>query len=236
MSTCSAVARSIGHPVDSPTMKRFFLSLSAALTAPSQAAELPGKPIADAAVLVHGIFEDGSKFSKMKARLEARGIRCITPKLLHHDGTGGLDLLAARLKQDIDKAFGPDRKIIVIGFSMGGLVTRYYLQNLGGADRCATFMTISSPHHGTAVAYTYPSKGVIQMRPGSEFLIGLEETENRLAKIPLVSYRTPMDLIILPTDSSVWDRADNISVNVPLHPLMLRSETVLADIEKRLLK
>jgi triacylglycerol lipase len=215
-------------------MKRFLPVLFAASFA--HADEIPGKPIAGGAVLVHGIFEDGSKFVKLKARLESHGIRCLTPKLLHQDGTGGLDLLAAHLKQDIDQAFGPDQKIIVIGFSMGGLVSRYYLQNLGGAERCATFITISSPHHGTRIAYTYPSKGVIQMRPGSGFLAGLERTENHLDGIPVISFRTPLDLMIVPSESSVWDRAENLSVTVPLHPLMLRSETVISGIERRVLR
>lgn len=218
-------------------MKRFLLPLFAGLLGShAQAGEISGKPIARRAVLVHGIFEDGTKLDKMKKRLESHGIECVCPKLIHHDGTGGLDYLAAHLKQDIDEAFGTKEPIIVIGFSMGGLVSRYYLQELGGADRCATFITISSPHHGTNVAWTYYSKGAEQMRPGSDFLANLERTEHRLGKIPVVSYRTPMDLIILPTESSVWERADNVKMPVALHPLMIRSEKVLSDIESRILK
>jgi len=218
-------------------MKRFLIPFLAGIIGSScHAEEVSGTPIARRAVLVHGIFEDGTKLSKMKKRLESHGIECICPKLLHHDGTGGLDYLAAHLKQDIDRSFGPKEPIIVIGFSMGGLVSRYYLQELGGADRCATFITISSPHHGTQVAWTYYSKGAAQMRPGSDFLASLERTEDRLGKIPVVSYRTPMDLIILPYDSSVWERADNVKVPVALHPLMVRSEKVLSDIERRILK
>jgi len=218
-------------------MKRFLIPFLAGILGSScHAEEVSGTPIARRAVLVHGIFEDGTKLDKMKKRLESHGIECICPKLLHHDGTGGLDYLADHLKQDIDRAFGPNEPIIVIGFSMGGLVSRHYLQELGGADRCATFITISSPHHGTNVAWTYYSKGAAQMRPGSDFLANLENTENRLGKIPVVSYRTPMDLIILPTESSVWERADNVKVPVALHPLMVRSEKVLSDIERRILK
>lgn len=218
-------------------MKRLIIPFLAGIFGTScHAGETSGTPIARRAVLVHGIFEDGTRLDKMKKRLESHGIECVCPKLLHHDGTGGLDYLAAHLKQDIDEAFGPKEPIIVIGFSMGGLVSRYYLQELGGADRCATFITISSPHHGTNVAWTYYSKGAAQMRPGSEFLASLERTEDRLGKIPVVSYRTPMDLIILPTESSFWERADNVKVPVPLHPLMVRSEKVLSDIESRILK
>ena len=237
MSTCWVGAPSNGLPAES-TMKRFLtLALTALLAASTHAGEaVHGKPIATRAVLVHGIFEDGRRFKKMKARLESHGIRCFTPKLIHHDGIGGLDFLAEHLKKDIDEAFGKDEKIILIGFSMGGMVSRHYLQQLGGAERCATFITISSPHHGTAAAWAFPSKGSVQMRAGSDFLADLAQTEHRLGKIPVISYRSPMDLIILPTESSVWERAENVSFNIPAHPLMLQSRKVIDDIERRILR
>ena len=74
------------------------------------------------------------------------------------------------------------------------------------------------------------------MRPGSPFLTQLDHTQSRLGKIPITSYRTPMDLIILPPTSSIWDRAENLEYRVLMHPLMLTSGPVLADIEQRLLR
>lgn len=221
-----------------PAMKRLLpLALALFLSPSAHAGEASaGKPVATRAVLVHGIFEDGRRFKKMKERLEGHGIRCITPKLRHQDGTGGLDFLAEHLKKDIDEAFGKNEKIILIGFSMGGMVSRHYLQQLGGADRCATFITISAPHHGTAAAWSFPSKGAVQMRAGSTFLADLARTENRLDGIPVISYRTPMDLIILPAKSSIWDRAENVSFKIPAHPMMIQSDKVISDIERRLLR
>lgn len=186
-------------------------------------------------VLVHGIFEKGTAFRMLRKRLEARRIECFVPMLRPSDGRGGLDKLAEGLKRDIDARYGGDQPISIIAFSMGGLVSRHYLQQLGGAGRCETFITISSPHHGTTAAWCYPSAGARQMRPGSDFLRNLADTENTLDAIPITSFRTPLDLIILPADSSVWDRAENISHPVALHPLMLTSRRVLDDIESRIL-
>lgn len=194
----------------------------------------PGQPRYDKVVLVHGILEDGVSFEPLRQRLVSHGIQCHVPKLEPNDARDGIDKLAESLKEGIDKEFGPDERFALVGFSMGGLVSRYYLQNLGGAERCETFITVSSPHHGTKMAYAYPGKGARQMRPGSPFLKELEATEDRLGDIPVVSYRTPMDLIILPTESSVWERAENHSHPVILHPLMLYSKPVLDDIEKRM--
>ena len=194
----------------------------------------PCQPRYDKVVLVHGIFEDGVSFVPLVTRLENHGIKCHVPQLKPNDARDGIDQLAESLKEGIDKEFGPNERFAMVGFSMGGLVSRYYLQNLGGAERCDSFITVSSPHHGSNLAYAYPGKGARQMRPGSAFLKDLEVTEDRLGDIPIVSYRTPMDLIILPTESSVWERAENHSHPVILHPLMLYSKPVLDDIEKRL--
>ena len=73
-----------------------------------------------------------------------------------------------------------------------------------------------------------------QMRPGSEFLQQLAKTEDRLGDIPIVSYRTPADLIILPSTSSRWDRAENLCIPCPLHPMMTFSPRVRKDILGRL--
>lgn len=185
-------------------------------------------------ILVHGFLENGSNFRTLRKRLERQGIECLVPKLRPNNGRGGLGGLAERLKLDIEAAYGTDQRISIIAFSMGGLVSRHYLQNLGGATRCDKLFTISSPHHGTQAARIFPTKGAEQMRPGSPFLANLKATEYRLGTMSVVSYRTPMDLIILPPVSSVWGRAENLKYPVLLHPLMLTSRAVLTDIEQRL--
>lgn len=204
------------------------LRISGQETAPNPAAR--GR-----VVLVHGFLEKGLAFSFMKRRLEKLGFDCLVPQMRPSDGRGGLELLAEGLKRDIESAYGPDESILLVGFSMGGVVSRYYLQELGGASRCEKFVTISSPHNGTHAAWLYPTKGAEQMRPGSPFLTNLERSAVNLGDMPVVSYHTPLDLIILPARSSVWNRAENIDFPVLLHPLMLTSRKVLADLEKRLL-
>jgi len=194
-----------------------------------------GSPGLKRVVLVHGFMDTGKRFKMLEKRLEKRGVVCFSPNLRHRDGRGGLDALAAGLKEDIDRKFGKDAKISVVGFSMGGLVSRYYLQSLGGAARCENLITISSPHNGTLAAWLYPSRGAEQMRPKSPFLTSLHESEDKLGGIPVTSYRTPMDLIILPATSSVWDRAENLEYPVLAHPLMVYSDTILSDVERRLL-
>lgn len=192
-------------------------------------------PCVGRVVLVHGIFETGSNFRMMRKRLQKIGFACLIPQLRPCDGRGGLEQLAAGLQSDIDHHFGPNEPFSIVGFSMGGIVSRHYLQKLGGASRCRGLITISSPHQGTHAAWIYPSAGAAQMRPGSTFLAELAASESRLGSMPVVSYRTPMDLVILPANNSIWQRAENLQFPVLLHPLMLNDKQVLDDIEQRLL-
>ncbi len=202
-------------------------------TGPGAAEALPVN--APRVVLVHGFLETGSTFKTLQKRLEKCGCECYLPRLKHSDGRGGLENLAVHLKKDIDEKFGTDQPISIVAFSMGGLVSRHYLQNLGGAARCKNLITIASPHHGTNAAWLYPSQGAQDMRPGSQFLASLHDTQDSLGKIPVTSYRTRLDLIILPSTSSVWDRAENLEHPALLHPLMLTSNRVLEGVKQRLL-
>ena len=47
-------------------------------------------------------------------------------------------------------------RIHVIGHSLGGLITRYYVQRLGGDSRVHTLVTLGTPHQGTQLARAAP--------------------------------------------------------------------------------
>jgi triacylglycerol lipase len=217
-------------------MKRVILLLLAAASFATARAEAPPRLIpATRVVMVHGIFQTEWRcFGFLRRDLESRGVECLVPSLKPADGRKGLEVLARQLKREIDTRFGPKGRIVLVGFSMGGLVSRYYLQELGGAKRCDGFFTISTPHHGTAMAHLCYGEGAKQMRCDSPWLARLALTEDRLGRMPVVSYRTPADLIIIPSCSSDWARAENISVPCPLHPMMTASPKVRKDILSRL--
>lgn len=208
-----------------------LFSAGLASAAPLPAREQPLQRV----VLVHGIFQRGDwAFGALRRRLEAQGIECLAPSLKPCDGRDGLEKLAAQLRTEIDQRFGAREHFSIVGFSMGGLVSRYYLQELGGAKRCDRFVTLATPHHGTNIAWCYGGEGARQMRPGSSFLARLQQSEYRLGKMPVSSFRTPFDLVIVPTTSSVWQRAENLEFPVIAHPLMTGSNQVVTAVEERL--
>ncbi len=182
-------------------------------------------------VLIHGIFSTGHLMFWMKRKLEQCGFECFSPTLWPSDGRKGIEFASANLKKQINEWFGETEKISLIGFSMGGVVARYYLQELGGVSRVENFFSISSPHKGSYWAYfPYPTKGIKQLRPNSHFLKQLEKGEGNLKNVKLFSYWTPLDLSIIPSSSSYWKVAENKKFFSLSHISIIFNRKVISEI------
>lgn len=172
-------------------------------------------------LLIHGINDTGAVFYKMAPYLAALGRQVYDISLTPNNGNVGLDNLAEQVAAYIDKTFAPEQPLDLVGFSMGGIVSRYYVQRLGGIERVQSFITISSPHQGTTAAYLSQRPGCIQMRPDSAFLKDLNQDVAMLNQLNFTSIWTPFDLIIVPARSSQLPVGREIMVPVPAHPWML---------------
>ncbi|HEY1109027.1 MAG TPA: alpha/beta fold hydrolase [Opitutaceae bacterium] len=184
-------------------------------------------------VLVHGFLDSARIMSPLARHLEAEGHACFAPTLKPRDARDGIAVLAQRLKQAIDETIPHEADFAVIGYSMGALITRYYLLELGGAARTTAFFSIAGPHHGTILAHFYPGLGARDMRPGSVLLQQLERSAGR-TRIPTVCYWTPFDTMILPLTSARLPGAEPVRVLWTLHPLMTFSRQIKRDIARRL--
>lgn len=199
------------------------------------AVRLPPFPMNLNVVLVHGIFDNGAVFKRLVAQLRAQGHRCWVPSLRPADGRKGIHDLACKLKQYVDVHLPTDEPFALVGFSMGCIVSRQYLQTLGGARRVRAFFAISGPHRGTLTAYLYFGQGALDMRPGSALLQHLARTEDQLADVALYAYWTSRDLTILPARSCNWALApQRLDSRSWLHRLMPGDRRVCTDIVQRM--
>jgi triacylglycerol lipase len=178
-------------------------------------------------VLVHGIFNFSNIFRKMAAYLESHEYRTYVPTLHPSTGEKGLDELAMQLKLYIEKNIPSEEKFFLVGFSMGGLICRYYLQRLDGMKRVKRFISLSTPHHGSRLAHLLGNKGCRQMRPGSDFLKDLNSDVKSLEEVNIVSIWTPFDLSIIPATSSHITIGKELTIPVLLHPLVVRDNRTL---------
>ncbi|HLP87213.1 MAG TPA: triacylglycerol lipase [Nostocaceae cyanobacterium] len=177
-------------------------------------------------VLVHGINDTGAVFNKMAFNLQEQGWSVYALDMVPKNGSAPLEKLAQQVADYINMNFAPEQPLDLIGFSMGGLVSRYYVQRLGGIARVKRFITISSPHQGTVVAYGSQLDGCMQMRPNSPFLQDLKADVEMLKQINFTSIWTPYDLMIVPANSSSLGVGKEIIIPVVLHPWMLTHSSV----------
>jgi triacylglycerol lipase len=173
-------------------------------------------------LLVHGIWDTGRIFQVLSNYLRRLGWLVYDLDLEPNNGDAKLEMLAQQVAGFVDRTFDLTTPIDLVGFSMGGIVSRYYVQRLGGRDRVQRLITVSAPHHGTWVSYGSQRPGCIQMRPNSPFLQDLNRDVETLAQLNLTSIWTPFDAMIVPANSSVLSIGRNVKVPVAVHAWMVR--------------
>lgn len=187
-------------------------------------------------LLVHGIMRTSSVFRKMSAYLTSHGWSVYTLNLKPHNATIGLDELALQVADYVDQTFGLEQPIDLVGLSMGGLVTRYYVQRLGGIERVQRFITISAPNQGTRMAYFSRRPGCVQMRPGSAFLEDLNQDSSMLERLNFTSLWTPWDFVIVPAQNSQMPVGQEVKIPVVAHYSMVRDNRIIQAVASALSK
>lgn len=182
-------------------------------------------------VLVHGIWDSAARLEPLRAGLASRGItRTIALDLRPNDGSVPIPELATQLDAAVREALAGSgaARADVVGFSMGALVTRWWIQRGGGRDLARRFVSISGPHGGTHTAHALPLKGARDMRPDSALLRDLARDADPWGEVEVHCLYTPYDLMILPARSSVLHGAKTTrSFPVKLHRWMLTDRDVL---------
>lgn len=186
-------------------------------------------------LLIHGIDDTAKVFEPMQRYLRDRGWSDIHAcSLTPSNGELGLETLARQTQAYIASHLGYADRIDLVGFSMGGIIGRYYLQQLGGLSRVRNFITLSSPHNGTWTGYLRQNAGARQMRPNSPFLKTLNQSLTDLKQVNFMSIWTPYDLMILPASSSYLPIGKMVQIPVLAHPLMLTDPRSLSQVASAL--
>jgi triacylglycerol lipase len=178
---------------------------------------VPPNPAHPPVILVHGIFSSGADMARLAKHLRADGRVVFTPTFTPAGGAAKLEDLAAKLAEFVAQNI-PDGQFDLVGFSMGGLVSRYYVQRLGGVERVRNFVTIAAPHNGTVFAHVHRAPGYLQMRPGSAFLRDLATDAETLRRVNFTSFYTPLDAVVVPARSAEMPQARNVRIWAAMHP------------------
>jgi triacylglycerol lipase len=183
-------------------------------------------------LLVHGIWDSSVAFRTLQRAIERAGIAPVSAiDLRPNDGRAPMLELARQVERAADalaERSGRDR-IDLVGFSMGALASRVFVQKLSGKRRVRRFVSISGPHAGTAMAHFLPWAGTRDMRPGSAILRELHADPDPWGDVEVHCLYTPFDLMIVPARSSVLRAAKSVSaLPIPLHRLMVEDPRAIA--------
>jgi pimeloyl-ACP methyl ester carboxylesterase len=165
-------------------------------------------------LLVHGLVDNRSIFAIMRRSLRRRGFSTVCSwnysPLLRDVSRAARDL--GEHIERICQQTGHEQ-VHVVGHSLGGLISRYYVQCAGGDQRVESLVTLGTPHQGSVLAHVLPTPLVRQLRPGSELLQELAAPAAG-CRTPVTAIYSDLDQLVLPTSSGRCEHPDLVARNV----------------------
>ena len=199
----------------------------------------PEVPNGPPLVLVHGLFDTPRVFDRLDRQLAGRRQPLLKPALPLRFGVAPVEISAQRLAAAIEAAFGSEEPLDILGFSMGGVIARTWIQRMGGHVRTRRFISLCSPQQGTLVAQPWPRRplaGIADLKAGSPLLRELNADLSKLQGIDCRSYATVFDLIVVPGWRAVLPIGPRRMLPVWTHQQLLRHPAALDPLVADLLR
>jgi triacylglycerol lipase len=170
-------------------------------------------------VLVPGYGGSTSDLDPLVARARQQGRQAVvfTPT---DGGTGDLATQAKRLATLVDRTLSSSgaASVDLVGYSAGGVISRLYVRDDGGASVVRRVLTIGSPQHGTDLASIAQDavgscpKACEQLATDSDLVRSLNAGDET-PKGPLwFTVRSSSDRTVVPTDTAELSGARNTLV------------------------
>lgn len=189
-------------------------------------------------VLVHGLWDTPRLFHRLQERLGDRRFPLLAPHLPIWLGRTPVEELARILGSHIEAAFGPHTPIDLLGFSMGGVIGRTWIQLQGGHCRTRRFISVGSPQQGTPTAQPWPRwlvAGIADMKLASPLLHELNANPATLQAVECSSFYCPSDLMVVPGWRAVLPVGRQTMLPVLTHPQLLRDRAAIQPLARALL-
>ena len=177
-----------------------------------------GRPDHDTPVLlVHGYGHNRSGWWVLDRHLRQAGFTSVH-RLNYLPLNTGVPALAGRLARRVDEvlALTGAQRVHVVAHSLGGILLRWYVQELGGDRHVGTALTLGTPHEGTATAHLAVERTARQLRPGSPVMARLAAGA-RPSSVRWVAVYSDADLLVWPTSAAGLRVPGLGATNVELH-------------------
>jgi pimeloyl-ACP methyl ester carboxylesterase len=209
-----------------------------------EAALRPGRPSGDTTLdtpvlLVHGFGHNRSGWMVLERRLRRAGFTSV-----HTWNYNPLRYNVPRLAEGLSRrvellrALTGSEKVHVVGHSLGGVLLRWYVQELGGDATVVTAITIASPHEGTRLARYARGGTAGQLAPGSWLMRRLRDGA-AASPVRWIAFYSNLDMLVQPAGSAMLRapalRATNILAKDEGHLSILLSPVVTESVVAQLL-
>jgi triacylglycerol lipase len=185
----------------------------------------------DIVVLLHGLFATAGVLRPLRRAL-GRHAGVHTAAMTYPPGPG-VPELAARLR-DFVRALPGAARLHLVGHSMGGIVTRFFAQEIGD-PRVAQTISMASPFAGVPRAALLRFSGARDIGPESAILRRLRINASAASHIPHTSIIAATDPLIGAPVSHALPGSDVVIMEGLGHNTLLFDEDVARVVERRVL-
>ena len=214
------------------TREASALLRQAPLLARSLSRRLPGRETAgsDVIVLLHGVMATAGVFGPLEAALAAR--RATALASFSYGPTRGFASLVDELSSCLAD-LPPSSRVHLVGHSLGGVLARWYVQEVDDR-RVVSTVSLASPFHGSTLLRWLPGSLARDLRPASPRLRRLlDPARIDAANVPHTSFVAGDDSVVTPPESAVFPRGDVFRVAGVGHNGILFHPPTLAEVATR---
>jgi triacylglycerol lipase len=181
----------------------------------------------DVVVLLHGLFATAGVLRPLKRHIES-ATPAHTASFSYVPGPG-VQRIALRLRELV-RALPGDVRLHLVGHSLGGVVVRWFMQELGGDPRVVQTVSLGSPFHGTRHARLVPSPCGRDIVPSSPLLMRLRQRA-RDSGVPHLSIAAARDSVV--TEGALLPTGDHLVIQDCGHSGLLFHPSVASEIVRR---
>lgn len=186
-------------------------------------------------VFVHGYTGSPSNWTTAIAVFEAAGYSSSELYAFSYNSYGDNKTNAASLASYVNqvKSQTGAAKVDIVNHSMGGLVSDWYLHELGGTANVAHLASIAGANHGTTAAYACTAFITCQqMVPGSSYIQQVTSGDETPGPTAYATWYSPCDGVINPYTSTRLNGATNNLVACQTHIGYLTDTVVLNQVRQ----
>ncbi len=173
-------------------------------------------------MIVHGTFGDSMNLlQRLSWRLHTAGY-CVFALDYGNRATGPIEKSAQQLDAFVTRVLTATgaAKVSMVGHSQGGMMPRYYIKFLGGANKVDDLVGLAPSNHGTSnpllltpgLEYLCPS--CLQQKTGSAFLRNLNAGDETPGPVSYTNIVTRNDEVVLPYTSGYLAGANTTNIKL----------------------